>query len=262
MSEEERKFLEIVDLKKGFGSGETRQEVLRGMNFSVAKGEFCVLLGPSGSGKSTLLNIIGGIDSADSGYISINGDKLKDMSEKKLTQYRRKHLGYVFQMYNLIANLNVKENIEVGAYLSDNALDIDELLHTLGLYEHRYKLPNQLSGGQQQRVSIGRAIVKNPDILLCDEPTGALDYNTSKSMELYDILLRRGYPEPFCDEITKNLNTDWTAQRMIGYLSHYKKLPMEEIADEMLAILSDRNRIMQKHELEETNARWNDYLNR
>ena len=182
MSEEERKFLEIVDLKKGFGSGETRQEVLRGMNFSVAKGEFCVLLGPSGSGKSTLLNIIGGIDSADSGYISINGDKLKDMSEKKLTQYRRKHLGYVFQMYNLIANLNVKENIEVGAYLSDNALDIDELLHTLGLYEHRYKLPNQLSGGQQQRVSIGRAIVKNPDILLCDEPTGALDYHTSKDI--------------------------------------------------------------------------------
>ena len=182
MSEEERKFLEIVDLKKGFGSGETRQEVLRGMNFSVAKGEFCVLLGPSGSGKSTLLNIIGGIDSADSGYISINGDKLKDMGEKKLTQYRRKHLGYVFQMYNLIANLNVKENIEVGAYLSDKALDIDELLYTLGLYEHRHKLPNQLSGGQQQRTAIGRAIVKNPDILLCDEPTGALDYNTSKEI--------------------------------------------------------------------------------
>ena len=182
MSEEEKKFLEIVDLKKGFGSGETRQEVLRGMNFSVAKGEFCVLLGPSGSGKSTLLNIIGGIDSADSGYISIGGDKLEEMSEKKLTQYRRKHLGYVFQMYNLIGNLNVKENIEVGAYLSDHALDIDELLHTLGLYEHRYKLPNQLSGGQQQRVSIGRAIVKNPDILLCDEPTGALDYVTGKSV--------------------------------------------------------------------------------
>ena len=175
MSEEERKFLEIVDLKKGFGSGETRQEVLRGMNFSVAKGEFCVLLGPSGSGKSTLLNIIGGIDSADSGYISINGDKLKDMSEKRLTQYRRKHLGYVFQMYNLIANLNVKENIEVGAYLSDNALDIDELLHTLGLYEHRYKLPNQLSGGQQQRVAIARALIAKPDIIFADEPTGNLD---------------------------------------------------------------------------------------
>ena len=182
MSEEERNFLEVSQLKKGFGTGETRQEVLRGLSFSVAKGEFCVLLGPSGSGKSTLLNIIGGIDGADSGYICIGGDKLEDMSEKALTQYRRKHLGYVFQLYNLIANLNVKENIEVGAYLSGHPLDIDELLHTLGLYEHRYKLPNQLSGGQQQRVSIGRAIVKNPDILLCDEPTGALDYNTSKEI--------------------------------------------------------------------------------
>ena len=182
MSNQESEFLEIVDLKKGFGSGETRQEVLRGMNFSVAKGEFCVLLGPSGSGKSTLLNIIGGIDSADSGYIAIHGDKLEDLGEKELTRYRRTHLGYVFQMYNLIANLNVKENIEVGAYLSDDSLDIDDLLHTLGLYEQRYKLPNQLSGGQQQRVSIGRAIVKNPDILLCDEPTGALDYNTSKEI--------------------------------------------------------------------------------
>ncbi len=182
MSEEERLFLEIVDLKKGFGSGEARQEVLRGMNFSVAKGEFCVLLGPSGSGKSTLLNIIGGIDNPDSGYISINGDRLEEMGEKGLTRYRRKHLGYVFQMYNLIPNLNVKENVEVGAYLSDHPLDIDDLLNTLGLYEHRHKLPNQLSGGQQQRVSIGRAIVKNPDILLCDEPTGALDYVTSKEI--------------------------------------------------------------------------------
>ncbi|MCM1118471.1 MAG: ABC transporter ATP-binding protein [bacterium] len=182
MSEEEKKFLNITELKKGFGSGDTRQEVLRGINFSVAKGEFCVLLGPSGSGKSTLLNIIGGIDGADSGYISINGDRLSEMDEKKLTQYRRRHLGYVFQMYNLIGNLNVKENIEVGAYLSEHPLDLDELLYTLGLYEHRHKLPNQLSGGQQQRVSIGRAIVKNPDILLCDEPTGALDYSTSKEI--------------------------------------------------------------------------------
>lgn len=182
MSDQERNFLEITDLKKSFGVGETKQEVLRGMNLSVARGEFCVLLGPSGSGKSTLLNIIGGIDSADSGYISIDGDKLEDLGEKRLTQYRRKHLGYVFQMYNLIGNLNVKENIEVGAYLTDNPLNIDELLRTLGLYEHRHKLPNQLSGGQQQRVSIGRAIVKNPDILLCDEPTGALDYTTSKEI--------------------------------------------------------------------------------
>lgn len=175
-------FLEIHDLKKSFGSGNNRTEVLKGIEFTANKGEICVLLGPSGSGKSTLLNIIGGIDSPDDGYVAIEGEKMKDMTEKALTRYRRRHLGYIFQMYNLIPNLNVKENIEVGAYLSDNALDIDDLLHTLGLYEHRYKLPNQLSGGQQQRVSIGRAIVKNPDILLCDEPTGALDYNTSKEI--------------------------------------------------------------------------------
>ena len=180
--EKEVMFLEIHNLKKSFGDGESRTEVLRGIDFSVAKGEICVLLGPSGSGKSTLLNIIGGIDDADEGYISIEGEKTADMNEKTLTKYRRKHLGYVFQMYNLIPNLNVKENVEVGAYLSDKALDIDELLKTLGLYEHRHKLPNQLSGGQQQRTAIGRAIVKNPDILLCDEPTGALDYNTSKEI--------------------------------------------------------------------------------
>ena len=182
MSEEERKFLEVKALKKSFGSGDTKQDVLRGLDFTVAKGEFCVLLGPSGSGKSTLLNILGGIDNADEGEIYINGDRLSRMDEKGLTQYRRKHLGYVFQSYNLIPNLNVKENIETGAYLSDKPLDIDELLKILGLYEHRHKLPNQLSGGQQQRVSIGRAIVKNPDILLCDEPTGALDYTTSKEI--------------------------------------------------------------------------------
>ena len=175
-------FLEIHELRKSFGAGENRTEVLKGLDFSVEKGEICVLLGPSGSGKSTLLNIIGGIDEADGGYISINGERMEEMKEKALTEYRRRHLGYVFQMYNLIPNLNVKENIEVGAYLSDSPLDIDELLHTLGLYEHRHKLPNQLSGGQQQRTSIGRAIVKNPDILLCDEPTGALDYHTSKEI--------------------------------------------------------------------------------
>jgi putative ABC transport system ATP-binding protein len=175
-------FLEVQNLKKSFGSNESKTEVLKGIDFGVGKGEICVLLGPSGSGKSTLLNIIGGIDSADSGCIAINGEKTADMNEKRLTQYRRKHLGYVFQMYNLIPNLNVKENIEVGAYLSDSPLDINDLLHTLGLYEHRHKLPNQLSGGQQQRTAIGRAIVKNPDILLCDEPTGALDYKTSKEI--------------------------------------------------------------------------------
>lgn len=175
-------FLEIKNIKKHFGEGESRVEVLKGIDIEIEKGEFCVLLGPSGSGKSTLLNIIGGIGAADEGYISINGEKTADMNEKALTLYRRKHLGYIFQMYNLIPNLNIKENIEVGAYLSDNPLDVDDLLKTLGLYEHRHKLPNQLSGGQQQRTAIGRAIVKNPDILLCDEPTGALDYNTSKEI--------------------------------------------------------------------------------
>ena len=175
-------FLEIKGIKKSFGAGESRVDVLKGIDLEIEKGEFCVLLGPSGSGKSTLLNIIGGIDGADAGSITIQGERLEDMKEKKLSLYRRKHLGYIFQMYNLIPNLTVRENIEVGVYLSDRPLDVDELLHTLGLYEHQRKLPNQLSGGQQQRTAIGRAIVKNQDILLCDEPTGALDYNTSKEI--------------------------------------------------------------------------------
>ena len=175
-------FLELNQIKKSFGSGESRVQVLKGIDLAVEKGEFCVLLGPSGSGKSTLLNILGGIDRADSGDILIDGERMADMNEKALTLYRRRHLGYIFQMYNLIPNLTVRENIEVGAYLSRRPLDVDELLHLLGLWDHRGKLPNQLSGGQQQRTSIGRAIVKNPDILLCDEPTGALDYKTSKEI--------------------------------------------------------------------------------
>ena len=168
-------FLEIKGIKKHFGEGDSRIEVLKGIDMEIEKGELCVLLGPSGSGKSTLLNIIGGIDSADSGYIAINGEKTADMDEKTLTLYRRKHLGYVFQMYNLIPNLNIKENVEVGAYLSDNPLNVDDLLKTLGLYEHRHKLPNQLSGGQQQRVAIARALAMKPEIMLFDEPTSALD---------------------------------------------------------------------------------------
>ena len=175
-------FLEIQQIKKHFGEGESRVDVLRGIDISIEKGEICVLLGPSGSGKSTLLNIIGGIETPDSGKITIHGETIGEMNEKNLTLYRRKHLGYIFQMYNLIPNLNIKENVEVGAYLSDNPLDVDDLLKTLGLYEHLLMLPNQLSGGQQQRTAIGRAVVKNPDILLCDEPTGALGYHTSKEI--------------------------------------------------------------------------------
>lgn len=172
----------LEDIKKSFGDGDNKTQVLKGISCTINDGNICVLLGPSGSGKSTLLNIIGGIENADSGKIKIGDEVVGDMKEKKLTQYRRKHLGYVFQSYNLIPNLTVKENIEVGAYLSDKPLDIDELLKTLGLWEHKDKIPNQLSGGQQQRTAIGRAIVKNPDILLCDEPTGALDYKTSKEI--------------------------------------------------------------------------------
>lgn len=175
-------FVEINGIKKHFGAGDNKIEVLKGIDLEIEKGEMCVLLGPSGSGKSTLLNIIGAIESADEGTITVNGEKTRLMNEKQLTRYRRKHLGYVFQMYNLIHNLTVRENIEVGAYLSDNPLDIDELMAILGISDQADKLPSQLSGGQQQRTSIGRAIVKNPDILLCDEPTGALDYKTSKEI--------------------------------------------------------------------------------
>ncbi|WP_026659425.1 ABC transporter ATP-binding protein [Butyrivibrio sp. AC2005] len=174
--------LELQNIKKSYGEGGSRIEVLKDISLGIEKGEFVVLLGPSGSGKSTLLNIIGGIDNADSGKIIIREKSMSDMDEKALTAYRREHLGYIFQMYNLIPNLTVRENIEVGAYLSRKPLNIDEIIEVLGLKEHQNKLPSQLSGGQQQRCAIGRAIVKNPDILLCDEPTGALDYNTSKEI--------------------------------------------------------------------------------
>ena len=172
----------LEDIKKSFGDGENKTEVLKGISCEIKDGNICVLLGPSGSGKSTLLNIIGGIENSDSGKIKIGDEVVGEMKEKKLTQYRRKHLGYVFQSYNLIPNLTVKENIEVGAYLSDKPLDIDELLKTLGLWEHKDKIPNQLSGGQQQRVSIGRALANNPALLLADEPTGNLDSENSKEI--------------------------------------------------------------------------------
>ena len=181
-SKEGIRMIRMQGIRKEYHMGDSVLAALDGVDIHIKPHEFVSIIGPSGSGKSTLLNIIGGIDQADSGDICIRGERMADMKEKKLTLYRRKHLGYIFQMYNLIPNLTVRENVEVGAYLSEKPLDVDELLHTLGLYDHRNKLPNQLSGGQQQRTAIGRAIVKNPDILLCDEPTGALDYNTSKEI--------------------------------------------------------------------------------
>ena len=171
-------FLTLKNVVKSYG----QTKVLKGVSLHLNKGEFCVMLGPSGCGKSTLLNIIGGIDSCDEGEILVDGKDISQMKEKDLTKYRRNHLGYIFQMYNLIPNLTVRENIEVGAYLSGEPLDINALLQTLGLYDHQNKLPHQLSGGQQQRTSIGRAVIKNPTFLLCDEPTGALDYKTSKDI--------------------------------------------------------------------------------
>lgn len=185
-------FLELRKITKTYGQDSGKTEALRGVDLSVKKGEFCVLLGPSGSGKSTLLNIIGGIDGATSGEIQIEDHHLRRMDDRHLTAYRRDHIGYIFQQYNLISDLTVRENIEVGAYLSKDPLDIDELIDSLGLKEHQDKLPGQLSGGQQQRCSIGRAVVKHPDILLCDEPTGALDYKNSKEiLKLIEMVNQR-----------------------------------------------------------------------
>ena len=151
-------FLQIQGIQKSFGAGDSRVDVLKGLDLDIERGEFCVFLGPSGSGKSTLLNIIGGIDSADEGNLVIDGERLADMSEKNLSLYRRKHLGYIFQMYNLIPNLTVRENIEVGAYLSDKPLDVDELLHTLGIYEHQRKTVNQKYGNTIVMVTHNDAI--------------------------------------------------------------------------------------------------------
>lgn len=175
-------YLQVRDLCKHYGEGEARTTVLHDVTITVNKGEICVLLGPSGSGKSTFLNLVGGLEAADSGSINVGGTELTSLTPKQLGEYRRDKLGFVFQFYNLVPDLTIRENIEVTAHLSANPLPIDDLLRSLGLYEHRAKFPRQVSGGQQQRCAIGRALVKNPGLLLCDEPTGALDYQTSKEI--------------------------------------------------------------------------------
>ena len=175
-------YLQVRDLCKHYGEGEARTTVLHDVTTTVNKGEICVLLGPSGSGKSTFLNLVGGLEAADSGSINVGGTELTSLTPKQLGEYRRDKLGFVFQFYNLVPDLTIRENIEVTAHLSANPLPIDDLLRSLGLYEHRAKFPRQVSGGQQQRCAIGRALVKNPGLLLCDEPTGALDYNTGKAI--------------------------------------------------------------------------------
>ena len=175
-------YLVVKNLKKHYGDGDARTQVLNGISTTVNKGEVCVMLGPSGSGKSTFLNLIGGLEHTDGGKIRVAGNELTAFTKRELDEYRRRELGFVFQFYNLVPDLTIRENIEVTAHLSANPLPIDDLLHSLGLYEHRSKFPRQVSGGQQQRCAIGRALVKNPGLLLCDEPTGALDYQTSKEI--------------------------------------------------------------------------------
>ncbi len=175
-------YLEIRNVKKSYGSGGSYVQVLKGVNTGVEKGQMCVIQGTSGSGKSTLLNCIGGLDVMDSGSIKVDGTEVFGMKNKTLSDYRRDNLGFIFQFYNLVPNLTVKENIQVCEYLTKDPLDMNELLDVLGLMEHQNKFPSQLSGGQQQRCAIARALIKNPKLLLCDEPTGALDSATSRDI--------------------------------------------------------------------------------
>lgn len=175
-------FVEVKDAVKQYGEGESLIRAMDNVDFGTEKGEITVILGPSGSGKSTLLNMIGGIDTLDSGKIRIGDTVLSDLKKSGLTDYRRRYVGFVFQSYNLIPDLTVRENVEVVADISKEPLDIDMLLDTLELTKHKYKFPKELSGGQQQRCAIARALVKNPDILLCDELTGALDSKSSRDV--------------------------------------------------------------------------------
>ena len=178
----EETFLTVRDLRKAYGEGESYAQVLKGVSIRIYKGEMCVIQGTSGSGKSTLLNCIGGLDSIDSGSVGVAGTLIEGLKGERLSNYRRDNLGFIFQFYNLVPNLTVRENIQVCEYLSKDPLKIDELINVLGLTEHQYKFPSQLSGGQQQRCAIARALVKNPKVLLCDEPTGALDSKTSRDI--------------------------------------------------------------------------------
>lgn len=175
-------YLEVSDVKKSYGEGGSYIQVLKGVSLQVKQGDMCVIQGTSGSGKSTLLNCIGGLDTIESGSIKVDGTEIAGMKADELSDYRRDYLGFIFQFYNLVPNLTVRENIQVCEYLTDQPLNMDELLEILGLTEHQNKFPAQLSGGQQQRCAIARALIKNPKLLLYDEPTGALDSKTSRDI--------------------------------------------------------------------------------
>lgn len=175
-------FIDVSDLKKSYTTGVVKTEVLKGVEMKLGKGEIGVILGPSGSGKSTLMNIIGGVDPGDSGKVIVDEIEVNKLKDDELTEYRREDIGFVFQFYNLIPDLTVGENIEVVSNISKSPLNIDEVLESVSMLDKKHRFPRELSGGEQQRVSIARAIVKNPKLLLCDEPTGALDFLTSRSI--------------------------------------------------------------------------------
>lgn len=175
-------FLTAENLKKSYLTGEVKTQVLNGIKMNLDRGEIGVILGPSGSGKSTLMNIIGGIDRCDSGKVFVDNVEITKLNDSQLTNYRREHVGFIFQFYNLIPNLTVGENIEVVSNISKSPLDTDEVLKAVDMLDKKFRFPRELSGGEQQRVSIARAVVKNPKLLLCDEPTGALDFSTSRDI--------------------------------------------------------------------------------
>lgn len=204
-------FLQVKDAMKAYGDEFNKVQVLKGANLEVKEKSICTILGPSGSGKSTLLNVIGGLETIDSGHVIVDGTDISNLRSEALSFYRREKLGFIFQFYNLVPNLTVLENIEVCEYLAKEPLDKLELLKILGLYEHQDKFPKQLSGGQQQRTAIARALIKNPKLLLCDEPTGALDYKTSK--EILELL----------ESVNKTYGTTMiivTHNDAIKYMSH------------------------------------------
>lgn len=174
--------IKMTNVTKTYKTGDVETYALKDVNLTIEEGEFVVILGPSGSGKSTLLNVISGLDTVTSGEITFKGETLTNLDEEEMTAFRRKHLGFIFQQYNLLQNLNVYENIQIGSDIGTAPLDIADLLEKVGLEKSRNKYPSQLSGGEQQRVSIVRSLAKNPDIIFCDEPTGSLDEENSKKI--------------------------------------------------------------------------------
>ena len=231
-------FLEVTNIEKSYGEGGSFTRVLRGVSLSVEKGDMCVIQGASGSGKSTLLNGIGGLDIMDSGSIRVEGKEICGLTQEKLSDYRREKLGFVFQFYNLVPNLTVKENIQVCEYLSERPMNLAELLDTLKLTEHRDKFPFQLSGGQQQRCAIASALIKNPGLLLCDEPTGALDSRSSREILILLEEINRKYKTTMLIVTHNNAVKDMVDQvvflkdgQIKGNYRNGKKIPAAELED-------------------------------